>query len=325
MATYFITGGLGFLGQYIVQAVHEHDPRAEIRVLVRTKHATFLPIQELEGVRWVHGDLLLPETYTSALEGVDAIIHNAAMVSFRRSEAEQVHRANVLGTRMLAETARRIGCPNFVFISSISAVKSQPGRVADETMYPDLELKRKSDAYGYSKLVSEAELKRMTSQMRVVILNPSVVLGPGSDRIEMVTRAVRFLPVLPMLQYTNSFVDVRDVARAAVLALTKGRSGERYIVTAWNIGMVEFTRKLLQVIGKKAMVVPVSGPAVRLFDGLLWALDLLKMNPGIRRLTEMNIDKACSWEKIHREMGWEPGLSLEQSIADSFQAWKKAE
>ena len=109
MATYFITGGLGFLGQYIVQAVHDYDPRAEIRVLVRTKRSTFLPIQELEGIRWVHGDLLLPETYTSALEGVDAIIHNAAMVSFRRSEADQIHRANVLGTRMLAGLVQKRG------------------------------------------------------------------------------------------------------------------------------------------------------------------------------------------------------------------------
>ena len=144
MTTYFITGGLGFLGQYIVQAVHEHDPRAEIRVLVRTKRPTFLPIQDLPGIHWVHGDLLLPETYTSALEGVDAVIHNAAMVSFRRSEAEQVHRSNVLGTRKLAETARMLGSPNFVFISS---------NVVEETF--EIKLRNRKETLAVSRVYAD--------------------------------------------------------------------------------------------------------------------------------------------------------------------------
>jgi len=46
-------------------------------------------------------------------------------------------------------------------------------------------------------------------------------------------------------------------------------------------------------------------------------MDLLKLNPGIRRPSEMVVDKALSWEKIRREMGWEPQYALEQSIADS--------
>jgi nucleoside-diphosphate-sugar epimerase len=126
-----------------------------------------------------------------------------------------------------------------------------------------------------------------------------------------------------MLSYVNTFVDVRDVAHAVVLALSKGRSGERYIVTAWNIGMVEFTRKILQVTGKKAWVVPVSGPFVFIMDGFLWLLDLLKLNPGIRRLSQMNVDKACSNRKIRHEMGWGPAYTLEQSIADSFSGKRK--
>jgi nucleoside-diphosphate-sugar epimerase len=66
MTTYFITGGLGFLGQYIVKAIHEHDPEAELRVLVRTQRETHLGIESLDGIQWVHGDLLQPETYAGA-------------------------------------------------------------------------------------------------------------------------------------------------------------------------------------------------------------------------------------------------------------------
>ena len=318
MTTYFITGGLGFLGQYIVKAIHDHDPEAELRVLVRTQRKTYLGIESLDRIQWVRGDLFQPETYTDSLHGVDVVIHNAAMVSFRRSEAEAIIRSNVTGTRNLADAARSAGCPNFIFISSISAVGLNPDEPTDETMVPDLEAKRRTDAYGYSKLVSEAELMEMTGNMRVVILNPSVILGPGSDRVELALRAARLLPVIPMLKYVNSFVDVRDAAQAVVLALTEGRSGERYIVTAWNEGMVEFTRKVLQAAGRTAWVLPLSGRGVKVMDAFLWLLDLVKLNPGIRRLSEVNVDKACSSDKIRREMGWEPALTLEQSIKDSF-------
>ena len=320
MTTYFITGGFGFLGQYIVQAIHAHDASAELRVLVRTQRPTFLELEKLDRIRWVHGDLLKPESYADELEGADVVIHDAAMVSFRKSERQQILDSNIQGTRNLSAAALRSGCKQFIFISSISAVGKGAGPVSDESMYPDLETKRLKDAYGYSKVISEQELQEYAERMRLIILNPSVVLGPGSDRVDMVAKAVRMLPVLPMLQYTNSFVDVRDVARAVVLALTRGRSGERYIVTAWNLSMLEFTHRALEVLGKKAWVIPLSGRGVRLMDAFLWVLDLLKLNPGIRRLSELNVDKAYSWEKINREMGWEPSYTLEQSIADSFAA-----
>ncbi|MBI5296907.1 MAG: NAD-dependent epimerase/dehydratase family protein [Chloroflexi bacterium] len=318
MTTYFITGGLGFLGQYIVKAIHDYDPTAELRVMVRTQRKTFLGIESLPGVRWVHGDLLQPESYAEHLRGVDAVIHNAAMVSFRKSDADAIIRANVEGTHNLIQAARAAGCPNFIFISSISALGFQPGRIIDEDMLPDLETKRRTDAYGYSKLVSENELRGMSRNLRVVMLNPSVILGPGSERVEMVRRAARWLFVLPMLDYINTFVDVRDVARAVTLALTQGRSGERYIVTAWNVGMVEFTRTALKVLGKRALILPLGGAGIRFLDGLLTLLDKLHLNPGIRRLSEVNVDKPCSSDKLRREMGWEPAFTLEQSLSDTL-------
>jgi nucleoside-diphosphate-sugar epimerase len=319
MTTYFITGGFGFLGQYIVEAIHEHDPGAELRVLVRTKRKTLLGIETMERVRLIHGELLKLESYETELQGVDTVIHNAALVSFRKSDAEAIYQSNVIGTRNLAQAALNAGCKNFIFISSISAIGFNPNGLSDETNLPDMEAKRKNDMYGFSKRTSELELIELPGKMRVIILNPSVVLGPGSDRIEAVFRMVRYLPILPMLSYVNSFVDVRDVARAVVLSLTEGRSGERYIVTAHNVDMLTFTRDALKAAGKKPLLVPVSGAGIRSLDAILWIMDLLKLNPGIRRPSEMAVDKVLSWEKIRREMGWEPQYSLEQSIADSVE------
>jgi dihydroflavonol-4-reductase len=318
MTTYFITGGFGFLGQYIVQAIHEYDPDAELRVLVRTRRKTLLDIKPMAHVHLIYGELLEPETYQAELQDVHTVIHNAALVSFRRSDAVAIFQSNVVGTHNLAEVAVEAGCKNFIFISSISAIGFNPGGMTDESMLPDLEYKSKHDMYGFTKRISELELVRLTDKMRVIILNPSVVLGPGSERIESVFHMARYLPVLPMPSYVNSFVDVRDVARAVVLALTEGRSGERYIVTAHNVDMHTFAKEVLKAAGKKPLLFPVvSGPWVRALDAILWFMDLLNLNPGIRRPSEMVVDKALSWEKIRREMGWEPQFTLEQSIIDS--------
>lgn len=317
MTTYFITGGLGFLGQYIVQAIHEHDPAAELRVLVRTQRKTFLGIETLEGVRWVHGELTHPETFCRHLEGVDVVIHNAAMVSFRRADAQAIYQSNVIGTHNLAQAALAANCKRFVFISSISAIGFNPNGLSDETTLPDMDYKRTHDMYGYTKRLSELELIELADRMHVVMLNPSVILGPGSERIRAVYRMARFLPALPMLRYVNSFVDVRDVAQAVVLTLDHGRSGERYVVTAWNVDMLTFTRLALQLAGRKTLLFPVSGAFVRLLDAAVWLLDLLRLNPGLRRISEMNVDKPFSNEKIKRELGWEPRFTLEQSIKDA--------
>ena len=309
MSIYFITGGFGFLGQYIVKALHEHDPDAELRVLGRTQRTTLLGVENLERVRWIQGSLSQPETYAHELEGVDAVIHNAALVSFRKSDAEKIMKANVTGTRALSQAALKAGCKNFIFISSISAVGFNPDGITDEAMLPDMEYKRENDMYGFSKRTSEVELQELTDRMRIVTLNPSVILGPGSERIEAVFGMARFLPVLPMLSYINSFVDVRDVAQSVILALTKGHSGERYIITAHNAEMLEFVRTALKAAGKNPPIFPVSGSGVRLLDAILWVMDLLKLNPGIRRPSDMVVDKALSYEKIRREMGWEPSFS----------------
>jgi dihydroflavonol-4-reductase len=317
MTTYFITGGFGFLGQYIVQAIHDYDPQGELRVLVRSQRKTFLNLEKLDRVKWVRGELTQPESFAEHLKGVDAVIHSAAIISFTQANAQKVFDANVVGTRNLAQAAREAGCKNFIFISSISAVEFLPPQITDETMIPDLETKRKNDMYGYTKLMSEMELKNMANDMRVIILNPSVILGPGVAFAGAIINAIRKMPVLPMIDYINAFVDVRDVARAVTLALTKGRSGERYIVSAHNTRMTEFTRAIVKQLGKTTRVFALSSFGLRLADALVSLLDTLHLNSSIRRPSQMNIDKPCSYEKIKREMGWEPTYPLDQSIADS--------
>jgi dihydroflavonol-4-reductase len=320
MTTYFITGGFGFLGQYIVQAVHDHDPAGELRVLVRTPRQTALQIEKLPRVRLIRGELTQPETFAAELAGVDTVIHNAALVSFKPEDAEALYQSNVLGTRHLIEAAIANGCKNFIYISSISAIGRNPISPADETLIPDLEDKRRHDPYGYSKRLGEIEVQQRADQIRAIILNPSVIIGPGSRRIENALRSLKLAPFLPMIPTANSFVDVRDVAQAVVLALTRGQSGERYIVTGYNISMPDFTRAALNAIGLKRPVIVVPNAAIHLADGVIAWLTRLRINPGLRPISAINVDKVYSTEKIRRELGWSPGYSLEQSLKDTLGA-----
>ncbi len=318
MTTYFITGGFGFLGQYIVQAIHDHDPSAKIRVLGRTARKTYLGVEKLENVRWVQGDLSKLESFESELKDTDIVIHNAAMVSFSKSDADAVYQANVVGTHNLAQASVNAGIKNFIFISSISSVGRNPNRLIDENDYPDLETKRQKDMYGYSKMLNEAELVKLKDKMRIIMLNPSVILGPGSPRIESALRTIKKLPILPMLSYINSFVDVRDVAQAVIESLTKGGSGERYLVTAHNVDMIEFTKTLIKVMGIKKHVIQISDFWMRIADSVIRLMQKLNLKTGIRPLSEMAEDKAFSWTKIEEEVGWQPKYGLEESLKDSL-------
>jgi dihydroflavonol-4-reductase len=185
-------------------------------------------------------------------------------------------------------------------------------------MYPDAAYKERYDMYGYSKMLNEAELVKLKEKMRVIILNPSLVLGPGSERIESAFRAARRLPIMPMLSYINSFVDARDVAQAVILALKEGRNGERYIVTAYNESMLDATRFAAKTMGRKTPVVQISSRGLRALDQIVILLDKLKLNPGIRLPSEMAVDKSYSAEKIRREMGWQPQYTLEETISYSI-------
>ena len=135
MNIYFITGGFGFLGQYIVQAIHEHDPQGELRVLTRTQRRTFLDLQKLERVKWVRGELTQPESFMEHLAGVDTVIHNAAMVSFVRADAQKVFDANVIGTRNLAQAARKAAWLAAVTAARVPARRSAAAGCGDHRSY----------------------------------------------------------------------------------------------------------------------------------------------------------------------------------------------
>lgn len=315
---YLVTGGCGFLGQYIVLAIHNHDPLAEIRVLDLKPRNTLLNIESIPEVEVISGDLRQPGSFFSALEGVDTVVHSAGLISFKQGDKDALRQSNIIGTENLLQAAIAHGCRNFLFISSISAIGQQPNQLSTETMFPEPESQQQADPYGFSKFCGELFLQASADSIRSIILNPSVILGPGSNRIAKAVHGLRWIPFCPMITTLNSFVDVRDVAAAVVLALEKGHSGERYIVTTENVGMLPFMKMFLTDMGKKAPVFPAPNILLNVFDFVVWLLDMLHINPGLKKSKGFHVNKAYSTKKITLEMGWQPKYSLEQSLHDTI-------
>lgn len=229
-----VTGGTGFLGAYIIQELIERG--FMVRGLRRTaKLPFFIPANIMNQVEWVEGDILDVVSLEEAMDGVDAIIHAAAKVSFDPKEKNELFHINIDGTANMVNMALDKGVPRFVHISSVAAL----GRTANGDHVNEdkkWQASKMNTQYAISKYNAEREVWRgMGEGLDVVVLNPSTILGYGdwnTSSCAIFKNSFRELP-----WYTNGvngFVDVRDVARAAVLLMQSGISAERFIISGDN-------------------------------------------------------------------------------------------
>ena len=170
-----VTGGSGFVGGHIARALAADGH--ELRLLLRPTSNTSL-IEDVSYERAV-GDLRAPDSLASACEGMDAVVHSAAVLrAVRHGDFTQANRD---GTRSLAEAAAAAGAERFVYISSIAAQGPAPGRVAEPpetTLHP-------VSAYGRSKAAGEAEVLKQVGKLQIAIVRPPLVYGPGDNGLQV--------------------------------------------------------------------------------------------------------------------------------------------
>ena len=169
-----VTGARGFIGAGIVRAAHSQGH--EVVAADYSDQGRDLP----EGVEAIQGDITRPEEWQAGFEGVDAVVHCAAI--HRPDEiAEATVRAievNLRGTRLMLQAAADAGVKRFVHLSSAKAYGEPLG-------YPSREdyLVNPVESYGLAKVVTEDYCRHFTthSDMRCVSLRPFSVYGPGQD------------------------------------------------------------------------------------------------------------------------------------------------
>ena len=205
-----ITGGTGFIGYHCAIALLEAGH--EVTLLVRS-------VEKMRGMygqrieHYVVGDIADKAAVDQSLEGCDAVIHGAAMVSTSAKDAQRVYDTNVTGTRLVVGGAVARGIRSIIHVSSITALYD-PGA---ESLNENSPVGTAENAYGRSKVASEIFVRDLQAKgAPVTITYPATVIGPESPTLTEPHEGLALYMgrVIPRCTSGTQFVDVRDVALA---------------------------------------------------------------------------------------------------------------
>jgi dihydroflavonol-4-reductase len=320
VSKFWVAGATGFLGSHVVKTLVE---RAH-QVVAVSKNGGSVHGQAVAAL-----DVLDEAAVTESARGVDGAFLVTGRVSRDRDDAELLHRDNVLGTESALRGLRAAGVKRVVVASTSGtlAVSRDPDRIADETCRSPLEIVARWPYYRTKLYAERAALDaNRPGEFEVVIVNPSLLLGPGDLR-ESSTGDVRLflersIPAVPA--GGMAFVDARDAALGLLLAFERGRAGERYLLNAKNMTIAAFFQRLERISGVRAPLLrmPSSRPlALGLNQMFTKAVEAIG---GRAPIDEVSVEMAqyfwyCSAEKAERELGFaprDPGETIRDTIDD---------
>lgn len=226
----FVTGGTGFLGAYIIKELIEKGYK--VRAIRRSaKLPAFISEEILNKAEWVEGDVLDVLSLQDAMQGIEKVIHSAAIVSFLKKERKQLYQVNVEGTANVVNMALENNVKRLVHISSVAALgrTAEGGQVNEEKKWEESKV---NTHYAKSKYKAELEVWRGISEgLDAVILNPSTILGYGDWNTGS---CALFRNIYKGFKWftpgINGFVDVEDVAKITVMMMESDISEQRFIV-----------------------------------------------------------------------------------------------
>ena len=252
--TVFVTGSTGFIGTALVNELvrRGHTVHALARVASNTDGLAH------ERISIVMGNIMDRESLVRGLQGCTQVYHLAAYAKNWAKDPSTFFRQNVEGTKNVFQAAQDAGVRRIVFTSTVVVFgPTPPGVVGDESM-PRITQKY-CTTYEESKTVAEREaLKLAASGLPVVIVNPTRVYGPGkltegnsvSLMLDRYQRG-KFPILLNKGKDVGNYVLVDDLVRGHILAMEKGRVGERYILGGENISLKGLFAIVDELTGKR--------------------------------------------------------------------------
>lgn len=251
----FVTGATGFVGSHVAQALA--DAGVELRLLVRpTSRRNNIENLKAEVAL---GDLSDEASLRSAIYGCEYVFHVAADYRLWTRDPEQMYASNVAGTKALLKAAHEAGVKRTVYCSSVATMGfGNGGLVTDEETPVAL-----ADMIGHYKrskfLAEQVAIEAAKQGIDVVIVNPSTPIGERDIKPTPTGRIVVDFLKRKFPAYVDTglnLVDVKDVARAHLLAAKHGKAGERYIIGGENL-------TLKQVLDKLGTITGLPSPTVR--------------------------------------------------------------
>jgi len=244
----FVTGGNGFIGSRVVRQLHAqgHQVRCLVRETSKTHRIDMVPFEP-------HiGDVRDVDSLVAGMDGCDGVIHLASISSWDQIRSPIMRIVVIDGTRNVMEAALRAGGLRTVFVSTCAAINGtvEPA-VLDETA--EFTLDPKTYIYAGAKHEAEQICTEFAGKgLPVMTVNPCEVYGPEDEDLITASYLLDALNDWPAmaLHGGTAVAHVEDVANGIILALEKGRGGERYILGGDNLHVRQVIEKTLDAGGQ---------------------------------------------------------------------------
>jgi nucleoside-diphosphate-sugar epimerase len=318
-----VTGATGHLGANLVRRLLADG--VEVRALIQKRGARDEEAVAGLSVEHAYGDLRDLDAMRAAVAGVERVFHTAAKVSTLPGEEREIYETNVVGTRHVLKAAREAGVTRVVVTGSLSAVGHNPDRPSneDDAFYPF----GWHMPYAVSKAWLEHEcLKAVALGQEVVIATSCAILGPNDYIPSRMGRVVKDFADGRMRAYIPGgfdFVAARDIAAGHVLAMEKGRPGQRYIFSSRFVEVDELMGILERVTGRPRPSLRLS-PTV--MSGIAHVSSFVLTNlfptvpqrftPAAVRLLQMR--RRADTTKARNELGYQP-TSIEDALREAYE------
>ena len=264
-----VTGGAGLVGTELIKQLLE-----EGKAVRAIYNKTIIKDISNPGLQQVHCDILDVMSLEEVMKDVEELYHCAGFVAFTAKNTSKLFKVNVEGTANVVNAALNAGVKKMLHVSSVSALGHHPGiqSPADENIQWAPE--SGNSKYAYSKYLGELEVWRGIAEgLTAVIVNPSLILGPGNwneGSTEIFKSVYNELP-----WYTDGgtgFVDVRDVAKIMIALMGSGIASERFIISAENGRFRDVFSMMAKAFNKK----PASKKITPLLAAVVWRLEAVK-------------------------------------------------
>ena len=306
----FVTGATGFVGSHVVRQLLLRGDR--VRILARdSSRKTNV---EGFGCEMVIGDLKDPMSMLRCVQGCRRVYHVAADYRLWVRNPQEIYDSNVGGTRNLLSACCEAGIEKVVYTSTVGTIGlHKDGVPADEDS--PVKLDDMIGHYKRSKFMAEQVAREFAaSGLPLVIVNPTTPVGRGDIKPTPTGKIILDFVRGRMPAYIDTglnIVSVEDVARGHVLAETRGRIGERYILGGENMSLNKILETLARICGRRIprvripyFVALISGYLDDFFDGVILRREPFIPLDGVRMARHKMYVKS---DKARRELGYDPG------------------
>ena len=323
----FVTGATGFVGKNlsIRLAIEGHSVHALYRDIKKTKGL------EHENIKLFQGDILDKKSLVNGMKDCTMVFHTAAFTSVWAKKPSTIETLNFNGTSNVLETAIELSINRIVYTSTAGIFGPSGDSITDETKpYPLTFFTRYEETKAKIEQIIIPQFLKMG--LNVIIVNPTRVYGPGPlNNANSVSKIIKKhlenkIGLVPSDgKSIGNYTYIDDVVDGHILAMKKGKTGERYILGGDNIAFIDLMRLVARESGQKSRLIRI--PVFVMFL-TAWIFLITAKITGIKPMIIPGLvkkflpDWKVSSEKAKKELGYNP-VGIEQGIKKTIDWLRK--